>query len=200
MINIETKDKVYKFPENFSELTIGKFQKAMNIQYEDDLDANVKIISALADIPIDILEGIEFTEFKKLAEACQFINKMVDDKPKLELTIDKTKYKLSMEISKMTTAEFIDLDGFIRDTDNVIDNLHLILGILYRPVNKKGKVEKYDSDTIIERAKLFQEKMTVEYALSALNFSLAVASSSIQITEAYLDQEHPEKTLSNGQI
>lgn len=197
MINIKIRDELFHFPQNFSELTLGKFQRAMNITYEDEIDSSIKIISVLADIPIDLLEQVDFVDFKKLIEICKFLNETVNDEPKMEIIIDNKKYGMFTEISKMTTGEFIDLDTLIKDPDEAIDHLHVIMAILYRPIDKKGKVEKYDSETVEERAKLFQEKMTVDCALAAMSFSMAVAQSSLGITEASLVQEQT-KEESNG--
>lgn len=199
MINIKIRDELFHFPQNFSELTLGKFQRAMNITYEDEIDSSIKIISVLADIPIDLLEQVDFVDFKKLIEICKFLNETVNDKPKMEIIIDNKKYGMFTEISKMTTGEFVDLDSLIKDPDEAIDHLHVIMAILYRPIDKKGKVEKYDSETVEERAKLFQEKMTVDCALAAMSFSMVVASCSLEITEDSLVQEQT-KEMSNGQM
>lgn len=183
MLEIITKDKTYYFPQTFSELTLGKFQEAMKIEVDDELDASAKLISVLSDIPIGILEDMEFTEFKKLRNACNFLyeNTNESQNPIPVLEIKGIKYKLANEISKMTTAEYIDLDSFIKDSVSVVDNLHLVMGIMYRPIDNKGNIEKYKSDRLEERANLFKEHMTVDYALAALNFSLATAQASLEI-------------------
>ena len=59
----------------------------------------------------------------------------------------------------------------------MIQNLHVLMAILYRPIVKsnhdKYEIEKYSSSTVFDRADIFKEKMTVDIVLSALAFQTA---------------------------
>ena len=60
----------------------------------------------------------------------------------------------------MSLGEFVDLETYV---ENLEDNLHLILSILYRPVTAKKKdkyrIEEYKPNR--ERAELFKKHLTV---------------------------------------
>ena len=68
----------------------------------------------------------------------------------------------------------------------MMHNLHILLAILYRP-KVNGKIEKYNSDTLMERAELFNKKMTCNYAISAMVFSLALGQVCLEFIPDSLD-------------
>jgi hypothetical protein len=173
MIHFEIEDKFYAFPERFQELTINKFQQVTNIKNTDEIDSMIKIISALSEIPTKVIEDLPYTEFIKLTKHCNFIFGDNNEKPSFELNIKGIDYIMISDITKITTSEFLDLDTYLKDTENSIPNLHYILAILYRP-KIDGKIEKYNEETLDDRAQLFKYNMTCDYALSALLFSLAL--------------------------
>jgi len=93
----------------------------------------------------------------------------------------------------MSTCEFVDLDTLLRDDDRKIDMLHYIMAILYRPVDKKGRIAKYTQEGLKERAELFKEKMTCDYVLSAMLFSVALGQTCIEHTQVYSQPENNPK-------
>jgi len=76
----------------------------------------------------------------------------------------------------MTFAEYVDLDTMLtKKPEEIINNLHIICAMMYRPiVNKKSEhnfqIEKYNSDTIDERAQLFNKHLDVKYVLGGQFF------------------------------
>lgn len=88
---------------------------------------------------------------------------------------DGIKYGFIDTWRKMSFGEFVDLDTLMSKKDNdLLDNIHIITAILYRPIieeDKKGnyKIEKYDPDTMEERAELFK-KLDIKYFIGAQVF------------------------------
>ncbi len=189
MINIQLNNKNYDFPETWAELTIGKYQECMSmINLEESMDKTLHILSSISGILLDELYDLPYTTYSQLSSIVSKLFNLKEDKPKFDLTIDGVKYKMISEISKMTTAEFIDLDTLINDQENAVSNLHILMAILYRPVDKKGKITKYRSQEVEERAIIFKEKMTCDYALSALFFSLVLGEQFTLSMKVYSDQ------------
>jgi hypothetical protein len=198
MHKIKIDGKLYDFPNKLSEVTIEKFQNIIALKasesQSENIDLSIKIVSILMGVSEDFLNKIPYPDFIKLVQLSGFIFDSPSEEPKFEFVLNKQKYAMTQEISKMTTAEFIDLDTLVSDKDNAVENLHLILGILYRPINKKGVIEKYDSDKLEERAELFRKELTCDYAISAMLFSLALARVS---TELILDSLKAEEQETN---
>jgi hypothetical protein len=191
MISIEKNGTVYKFPEKWSELTIGTFQKLSNLSYDtaglDDIDLTVKTICLLGNIEEEELNELPFTEFCKLRESAKFINSEFKQDPINEFNLDGVDYILMEDINKISTGEFIDLDTLINDKDETVDNLHLIMAIMYRP-KKESLIEKYNSSTVEGRSLLFKEKLTCDYAISSLVFSLALGLNYLENLQDSLEQ------------
>lgn len=175
----------FEYPEKWSELTLRKFQE-LNIIKEDtdEIDKMIKINSALTGIPEDALLALPYTEFNKINAACEFVfEKSNDQEIRYIFEAEGIRYGLSHDITKMSTAEFLDLDSYVRDKDNMMGNLHYILAILYRPIIKEDKrkkkpfcyeIEKYNSETVDDRAEIFLNKMPADVCLSTMVFSLAL--------------------------
>jgi hypothetical protein len=90
--------------------------------------------------------------------------------------LDGIEYGFIPSWKKMSFAEFIDLDTLMnKQPKDIIENLHIICSIMYRPITtKKGKhefeIEKYDMDTMEERAELFKKRLDVKYVLGGQFF------------------------------
>jgi hypothetical protein len=71
----------------------------------------------------------------------------------------------------MSFAEFVDLDTLLnKKTEEIVDNLHIICAIMYRPIISKKKehdfqIEVYDSKIMEERAEIFKKELDVKYVL-----------------------------------
>lgn len=189
MHKIKIDEKLYNFPSKLSEVTLGQFQEIVSLKamgsIKDNIDLTIKIISILMKVSEEFLNTIPYTDIVKLAKLCGFIFDSTNEEPKFEVVIDNVKYVMLNEISKMSTAEYIDLDTLLSDKENAVSNLHLIMGILYRPATKKNKIEPYNSETLNERAELFKEKMTCNYAVTAMLFSLALVQASSELIQDY---------------
>lgn len=186
MINIDLDGKIYHFPNTWSEISLGNFQKIIELKNETDgINTLVKIISTLSGIDEEVLNDLPYTEFIRLSDACEFVFTECKEEPKFEFTLNGVKYKMMDDITKIKTAEYIDLDTLLRDKENTIGNLHVIMAILYRPKNKNGEIEKYDSKTLLERAELFKDNMTCDYCLSAMLFSSALAQVCVDYIKVY---------------
>lgn len=189
MHKIKIDGKLYNFPSKLSEVTLGQFQEIVSLKemdsMKDNIDLTIKIISILMKVSEEFLNTIPYTDIVKLAELSGFIFDSTNEEPKFEVVIDNVKYVMLNEISKMSTAEYIDLDTLLSDKENAVSNLHLIMSILYRPATKKNKIEPYNSETLNERAELFKEKMTCNYAVTAMLFSLALVQASSELIQDY---------------
>lgn len=191
MIDLVLKGKKYPFPERWNELTLGKYQDAMKlVDIQDKEDLTIKLLSVISGINEDEILDLPYTSFNTIKRVVDTLLKLKEDKIKTIITIDDVEYGMFMEISEITAREFVDLDTLVNDEDNVISNLHLIMGILYRKIIKKNKdgtyeIEKYDSDFLINRANLFKEKMTCDVIFAALSFSLALVGAFTEYIKDY---------------
>lgn len=179
MIKFELDGVTYKLPQY---MTIGNYIKFFKIK--DLIDENyfaAKMISELTGAPYEKVMEAKRDELYFLTN--EVLKILPLDKPAFvdRFTLDGVDYGFIPEWKKMSFGEFVDLDTLMTKKPNeMIDYLHVITAILYRPIVKeKSKhnytIEKYNVDTMEDRAALFKEKLDIEYAIGAQFFFIQFA-------------------------
>ena len=171
-------DVQYNIPEKWNQVSIENYQKFMlnHDDKQDDYTKTLNIISSFTGVPFKELEQCKKSDIDKIDKV---LSKLLDDKIKEELnliiTIDDIEYGFHPNLKDLTFGEFVDLDNYLLKP---IENLHLILAVLYRRIksrnNKKYKIENYDSTECVKNAKIFKEKLSVSTAQSASSFFLLI--------------------------
>jgi hypothetical protein len=86
---------------------------------------------------------------KDIADICTIINNMFDTEHQLinRFQMNGKDYGFIPDLENMSFGEYVDLDTFIGDNDN----LHRAMNVLYRPIDlKQGQrytLKEYDPDT-----------------------------------------------------
>lgn len=153
-------------------LSIRHYQKLTKMGSPNTM----QIISVLTDISIEDLKELEPDNFilleKKLVPMLH-----VDKSNKIvfEFKHNEKEYGLVTDFFKLTMSEWVDLEVY-SNSENVVDNIHKIMAILYRPVTKKLKnnkyqIENYNSNEIESRAEEFLD-LPLEFYLSVSTFFL----------------------------
>ena len=155
----------FNIPESFDELNLGRYQRLMAVlKKEDDvhdIEKVIRILNCITDIPKRQLYGLDMKSIGKLGKhLTTFLETVPTDELKHFIEVEGVEYGFHPKLVDMTLGEFVDLETFV---ENLEDNLHLILSILYRPVtakkNDKYRIEDYKPDR--NRAELFKKHLTV---------------------------------------
>lgn len=173
-IKFELDGVEYKVPQY---MTVGNYIKFFKIK--DLVNENyfaAKMISELTGAPYEKVMTANRDELYFLMN--EIIKILPTDKPAFvsRFKIDDVEYGFIPEWRKMSFGEFVDLDTLMTKKPlEMIDYLHVITAILYRPIiksksEKKYTIEKYNSETMEDRAELFKKKLDVEYAIGAQFF------------------------------
>lgn len=183
-----------------------------SLELDSDFDKMVNFISYIAGANIDELRA--WTPGELTDAYTQILDALGDISPKFFplIEIEGVLYGYSA-ISKMTIGEYIDLERLAKKPQ---ENLEEIMAILYRPVTKhkfkslkwqfKSKfkigigevedplkyysIEPYTSDDRIAQSEIMAN-LPVSFATGALNFFLALASTSLLGTQVY-SQQNPK--------
>ena len=93
-------------------------------------------------------------------------------------------YGFCPNLSNITTGEYIDLESYCKEP---IENLHIIMSILYRKItfkrNDRYAIEDYNPDEFKEE--LFKD-CPMDIALNCLGFFLTLGSELARISHSYL--------------
>ena len=177
-------------PDRWSDITIETYQKYVEIQEGKGSEKN-KVIRSLA-----LLCGVTPFVVKKMAyqdllEIMSIIKTMIDTEPdkgefRKTFMFKKEKYGFCPNLSGITTGEYIDLETYCK---NPIENLHIIMSILYRKVtferNERYTIESYNPDEFKEE--LFKD-CPMDIALSSLGFFLSLGEKLAKISHNFLKE------------
>jgi hypothetical protein len=134
-------------PDNWSDVKIGQFQEFMSV-YNSEMEANKKnleLLSIITDTDIEQLRKLPFRYIRDIEHNLKGLEQTPNEKFKHKLTIDGIDFGFQVNLHKLTLGEWIDLEHFVGQ--GVIENLHKICGILYRPIIK-AETEIYNYELL----------------------------------------------------
>jgi len=157
MIKVKLGKKEYDIPQ---ELSVEQYQRLQVQRLFLDNPDPAKLLATYLDIPISEVKNAD-------KEQVKFIESFIFEKLTKNITKDmiftfvhddKT-YGFENDWKKLAWGAWQDLE-FLSSQD-VTENIHKILAVLYRPVTElkgtKYKIEPYNSETIEERAEIFKK-------------------------------------------
>ena len=140
------KVEVY-IPDTLSEITLDKYQRYIKIQ-ENNTDENflaIKMIEIFCGLRGDTIMAMKA---KSIKDITLILTQMFNEKPQLvkEFKMNGKTYGFIPKLEDMSFGEYIDLDTYIGD----MDNIHSAMNVLYRPIKQKYQdkylVEDYTGD------------------------------------------------------
>ena len=140
------KVEVY-IPDTLSEITLDKYQRYLKIQ-EDNTDENflaIKLIEIFCGLRGDTIMSMKA---KSIKDITLILTEMFNEKPQLvkEFKLNGKTYGFIPKLEDMSFGEYIDLDTYIGD----MDNIHRAMNVLYRPIKQKYQdkylIEDYTGD------------------------------------------------------
>ena len=184
-------------PNEWSDITIGTYQKYVEIQEGKGSEKN-KVLRSLALLCGTTINVVKKMAYSDLLEIMQIIKSLIDTEPDKEefkkvFVFNKEEYGFVPNLSKITTGEYIDLENYCKEP---IKNLHTIMSILYRKItfkrNERYAIEPYDPDQFKEE--LFKD-CKMDIALNSLGFFLTLGSVLAKTSASYLNQQEmkPQK-------
>ena len=169
MIEFEIKKKNYVMPEVLTIENYVKIYKVKDLLGEEYFQA--KLINAITGAKLEDILQANHSNINYLSE---YILSLFPDNdyPFVDkFILNGIEYGFIPSWKHMSFAEFVDLDTLLnKKPEEIVDNLHIICAIMYRPIISKKKehdfqIEVYDSKTMEERAEIFKKELDVKYVL-----------------------------------
>jgi len=134
-------------PDSLGEITLEQYQKYLKIQDQntDEKFLAVKLIEIFCEIRGDHVLMMRATDIQDIVN---ILTDMLNSTPQLvtKFKMNGVQYGFIPKLDDMTFGEYIDLDTFIADWDN----MHRAMNVLYRPINNKYgdryNIEDYNLD------------------------------------------------------
>jgi hypothetical protein len=125
-------------PNEWSDITIGIYQEYVKIQESKGSEKNkvIRSLALLCNTSPFVVKKMAYTD---LLEIMNIIKGMIDTEPQEDdfvklFTFSDIEFGFVPNLNKLTTGEYIDLESYCK---NPIENLHIIMSILYRKVTNK---------------------------------------------------------------
>ena len=140
-INIE-------IPKTLDDITLAQYKRFLNIQKqtEESHFLNAKAIEVFCDVELKNVMRIKIADFNNITNK---INLLFEQKPSLvkQFKINGIEYGFNPQLDDMTLGEYIDIDTYIGDWEN----MEKTMNVLYRPIVSKIKkryaIKEYDVNT-----------------------------------------------------
>jgi hypothetical protein len=156
MFKLVFEDKTYELPETTAEMTLEKGIKAQKLiwglPYLDLYDC-IRVISILADIPINILKNVDQFQIADISDRIPYMNDMI------WLKEDWNKFKIDRQVIKIkpfiefNVLEFSDVHYFLSLNENLYLNLDKILAKII--LNDETKTSEISKSIMFDQAESF---------------------------------------------
>ena len=126
-------------PNDLSEITLRQYKHFLKIQknVDDESFLNAKIIEIFCKLKLEDVMRLKFNDSELIVST---LTEMFEQKPNLvrSFKLNNINYGFHPQLDDLTLGEYIDLDTFIGDWENI----EKAMAVLYRPVVNKIK-DKY---------------------------------------------------------
>ena len=175
-------------PTSLKDITLRDYKKFLDAEKEnkDDRFLNAKLIHIFCKIS---LEKVMLLELSDAEDIVKTISDMFNEKPALvkKFKIGKTEYGFHPELDSLTLGEYIDLDTFIGDWDN----MEKAMNVLYRPilvsVKERYSIDEYNVDNFADAL-----DMPMDAVMSSIFFLWNLGLELSKVMTNYLDSQETE--------
>jgi hypothetical protein len=194
----------YELPDIIS---IGDYMKIFKVKdlFEDEY-MKAKVVNLVTGCPMETLLEAENHKVDFLATTIfsllpQPPYQLID-----RFELDGVHYGYLPSYKEISFGEFIDLDTLLtKKPEEIMENYHIITAMMYRPiVSQKSehnfKIEKYNVDTLEDRADLFRKRLDIKFALGGQFFFTNFAKIYTNFTPLSLKQKMKREWMALKEI
>ena len=189
-INVRKKGKVKTFNliKSWSDVTVEKWVKLVNLHKGSRSKEALETISALSDIPKKLINELGIQDVALILTKLSELQKLSKSKLRRIIKVEDQEFGFHPNLEDITLGEWADIEHYIKL--GVEKFMPQIMAVLYRPIveqrNDKYSIEAY-SGNIDVRAELFK-KMKAEDVQGAMVFFYHLGSELLKILPLYLTQ------------
>ena len=176
-------------PVTWEAVNLKQFAALQNKLQQEDTDVierYIDIISILSNEKPSIIMKMPINDLKKAIEYVSFINELPKDtKIKNNFEINGQKYIGTLDVTKLTAGQYIDIKTFCKDSELIFENLANIMAVIYIEENSEYEGAKHSA-----RARIFQEKLNIADVYGfALFFSNLLNALTLDILDFTIQQQ-----------
>tara|TARA_R100001509_G_scaffold160662_1_gene128748 strand:- start:718 stop:1371 length:654 start_codon:yes stop_codon:yes gene_type:complete len=154
-------------PDSLNDITLEQYQMFLKMQEEeeDQFVIGSKMIEIFCDIPYKNIIEFRMSHINKISKT---LTNIFEQETKIlirHFELDNIKYGFIPSLDEMTFGEYVDLDTYFKDWQNI----HRAMGVLYRPLvhkyNDRYTIKKYEGGEFTE-----MKKMPLDVVFSSIVF------------------------------
>ena len=180
-------------PTDLSEIKLWQYQKYLKLLNEGKVDEQLLALKTLEIFcGVEVRKGYEM-KASDVFKIYQTLAIMFEQRPDLVLhfKIGETEFGFHPNLDEMTMGEYVDLDTYIGDWDNI----HKAMAVLYRPILfKKGS--KYNIENYEAENAEFMQNMPMSAVLSSIVFFYHLGIDLSKIMLNYLESNKNKDKIS----
>lgn len=157
---------------------INKFLGSKQYKTLTELDRSINLVGIISDLDFEQVEEYTIGKLLKEINKLKFLSEELPKvKIKKTIKIENVEFLINYDIPSLKTFEFLDLDTYL----NMEENIHLVLSIILKPIEKVEKTKWNTKKYIIEEnydrneiAEFLKYNLDIATANSILAFFLKV--------------------------
>lgn len=174
-------------PESLDEINLDQYQRFIKLNTKENEGSSFlmqKMIEIFCNLDLKDIAKIKYSSVQTIT---QKLNHVFSKKTKLinKFKIGDTNFGFIPDLDNMTLGEYIDLDTYFGDWDN----MHKAMSVLYRPIkNSRGdlyNIEDYDGTKYSDVLK----HMPLDVVFGSIFFFYNLSSELLTATLNYLEKE-----------
>jgi len=178
-------------PTDLSEITLKQYQKFLKIQENNDDEhfLRCKMIEIFCNVPHKDVLLIRMSDSEMITKK---LGDLLAQRPPLvkSFYIKDVEFGFHPEIEDMTLGEYIDLDTYIGDWQNI----EIAMNVLYRPITKRRK-DKYSISEYNPKSKELMPHMPLNAVVSSVFFLLNLGIDLSIAMNHYLQEEEKKQQV-----
>lgn len=185
------KEATLIIPKSWSDISINQWRKITTIQKEEDYDV-AELYGCICQSNGEVIRALSIPDFQTIKSKLAFINNRIKEDVVIKFTINEKEYAMTpkLDMDFLTAGELLDLESWQQDS---IKNLHLICALIYRPITRwvsdeDYSIEPYDYIGFMQRAKTFEDNLSIDKVLGAVLFFSTFGLNCMTITQDYLEE------------
>ena len=187
-IKIKKDDKVKKFKliSKWSDVTLEKWLKLIDLETGSKTKEAEETIAALSDIPKQLIKELSIKDIAVIMSRVAEVQQQQNSSLKKIVEINNVEYGFHPDLDSITLGEYADIETFIKN--GIENSLPELMSILYRPITEKKNdiytIAAYDGDIRMRTEEMKQ--MSAEQVQSALVFFWHLGKELSLILPSYL--------------
>ena len=162
-INKEGKARSFKLIRNWSDVTLERWLKLINVETDSKSKEAIDTITALSTIPKELIKELGIQDIAAIMSKIAELQAKQDSSLKRIIKVADNEYGFHPSLDDITLGEYADLETFIKN--GIENSMPEIMSVLYRPITGKGDngvytIEAYDGNIRIRAVEM--KKMKAE--------------------------------------